>query len=180
MYLWAGLSAFLAIPALLLALVFGALFFLGRGRHYGPLNDIASAALLLLLIPPAIAINDLIGSDPAWFAAVTWIAIAGMVIAAVGQVLLVLGAISLNTSFITGGIGFLPVVAWLMALTYLSLGNGTPSAGMGWSMLVGLILIAALVVLFRLPLTMRIGMATGASAAIAVSFFFLGLELVSE
>jgi hypothetical protein len=180
MDLLAGLSAFLAIPALLLALTYGLLFFLGRGQRYGPLNDIASAAVLLLLILPAIALKDLVGADPAWFGIVTWVAVAGMVVAAVGQVALVLGAISLNTSFVTGGVGFLPVVVWFAAFTFLSLRDGTPPPEVGWSMLVGLVPIAALVAFFRLSLRPQLVLATVACIGMAASFLFLGLKLVSE
>ncbi len=174
----AGLSAFLAIPALLAALIFGLLFFLGRGRHFGPLNDVAIAVALLLLILPAIALNDLVGA-PTWFAAITWVAVAGMILAAVGQLLLVVGVIGLNTSFVTGGIGFLPVVVWFAAFAFLSLRDGVPSPAVGWSMLVGLVPIAVLVVLFRLSLRPQLVLATVACIGMALSFLFLGLGLVS-
>ena len=102
MYLLAGISTLLAIPALLLAGFFGGLFFLGRGERYGPLNDLFFALTMYLIILPAIAVVNLADEQVgAWFDVVTWIAVMGMVIAGVGQVLLVVGGISLQTSFIT-------------------------------------------------------------------------------
>ena len=72
MYLLAGISTFLVIPALLLSGIFGALFFLRRGDHYGPLNDLFFALSLFLLILPVIAVNDLANEQVGmWFDAVT-------------------------------------------------------------------------------------------------------------
>lgn len=179
MELLAGVSALLAIPALVLALVFGVLFFLGRGRHYGPLNDVASAAVMFLLVLPAIAVRDTIGDDPTWFGVVTWIAVAGMIFAGISQLLLVIGMITLNVSFIAGGIGFVPVVAWLTGLSWLSIEGGAPQAAVGWTMAIGLVFVAAIVVLFRTPLNVRLGLATAGTVAIATSLLLLGVDLIS-
>ncbi len=141
----AGASALLAIPALLLAGLFLALFFGGRGAHYGPLNDIFSALSLLLLILPAIAIYaSAQAAAGAWLAVVTWLAVAGMVIGAAGQVLLVVGVINLQTSFVTGGIGILPVLAWAISIAVLSLGLRQLSASLGWLTIAVLLLAVVL------------------------------------
>ncbi|MSQ33033.1 MAG: hypothetical protein EXR60_01220 [Dehalococcoidia bacterium] len=137
----AAASAWLAIPALLLAGLFLALFFGGRGEPYGPLNDIFTALSLLLLILPAIAVY--LSSQAAagsWLTVVTWLAVAGMVIGAAGQVLLVIGVINLQTSFVTGSIGILPVLAWAISIAVLSLGLRQLSASLGWLMVAVLLL----------------------------------------
>src|SRR5437660_352283 len=104
LYPIAGVSALLAIPALLLSGLFLALFFGGRGAQFGPLNDFFVAINLFLLVPPALAIRTAVGGQAgAWFTIVTWLAIAGMVLAGVGQLLLIAGVISLQASFVTGG-----------------------------------------------------------------------------
>src|SRR5581483_7841007 len=103
-------SALLATPALLLAGPFLALFFGGRGAWFGPLNDFFTAVCLLLLVPPALALLTAVGGQAGvWFTIVSWLAIAGMVLAGAGQLLLIVRVISLRTSFITGGTGLVPI-----------------------------------------------------------------------
>jgi protein-S-isoprenylcysteine O-methyltransferase Ste14 len=101
----AGISAFLATPAVALAMLFWVQFSVTRENRFGVLNDIAVVVALILLILPAIAVGDLLADADGWFGVLSWIAIAGLVLAALGQVLLISGAISLQTSFVTGGIG---------------------------------------------------------------------------
>jgi len=113
----AVVSAFVAIPSLVLAGYYAVLFFGGRGDRYGPLNDFFSATTLLLLILPAIGVW-LVARDATgvWLDIVTWLAVGGMAIGAAGQFLLIMGGISLETSFTTGGLGIVPVFAWWTAL----------------------------------------------------------------
>lgn len=123
-------SAYVAVITLVLSGVALTLFFGGAGYVFGPINDVLVAATLLLLIPPALAVKRLAG-DRTWLTVVTWVAIAGMVEAAAGQLLLVVGVIDLQTSFITGGIGILPVLVWIGAVSYLALREGTVSKATG-------------------------------------------------
>lgn len=129
----AGASALLAVPVLLLAGVFLALFFGGRGERFGALNDLFTAIGLLLLAAPAVAVyvvaRDATGG---WFFILTITAVAGMALAAIGQVLLVLRVIDLQTSFVTGGIGILPVLAWVGATVWLALSGHLLPAAVGW------------------------------------------------
>ncbi|MBI4329609.1 MAG: hypothetical protein HY685_07075 [Chloroflexi bacterium] len=157
--LWlGGVSALLAIPALWLAGVFLALFFGGAGERYGPLNDIFSAIALLLLILPALAVYLLLrGQTGMWLAIVTGLAVAGILVAAGGQLLLVLGVIDLQTSFVTGGVGIAPVFLWLVALALLALGSGHLPAMVGWMVLA----VLSLSVLLTLGSIFRINVATG-------------------
>src|SRR3990170_3512253 len=97
LFRFAGYSALLAIPALLLAGVFLALFFGGFGDRYGPLNDIFSTLMLLLSVAPALAVAGLLSEQTGgWFGVLTGLAVVGMLIGAVGQMALVLGGISLQ------------------------------------------------------------------------------------
>ena len=158
----AGASALLAIPALLLAGLFLALFFGGRGEFYGPLNDIFSALSLLLLILPAIAINvSVYQAAGSWIAVVTWLAVGGMVIGAAGQILLVVGVINLQTSFVTGGIGILPVLAWAIGIAVLSLGFRQLSASLGWLTIAALLLALLLTIASSLHLKSPTWLLTG-------------------
>ena len=66
-----------------------------------------------------------------WFDAVTWVAVVGMVVAGVGQLLLVAGAISLQTSFKSGSIGIAPLLAWMVSLAVISIREEVPDALVG-------------------------------------------------
>jgi len=137
----AAYSAFLAVPTLLLAALFLALFFRGMGERYEPLNDVFSAFGLLLLVLPAFAVYTLTKEHVgAWLGIITWAAIAGMVLAAAGQVLLVLGVINLQTSFVTGGIGIVPAILWLGALALLVLRYHQLGPVVGWLALAVIVL----------------------------------------
>jgi len=87
----AGWSALLAAVATVVGAVFLVLFF-SRGGIWGLLNDVASIVLMLATIPVALVIASFEDEPPlpslfAWISAV--IGIAGMVIAALAQALLV-------------------------------------------------------------------------------------------
>jgi len=63
------------------------------------------------MVPTAIAVNTLAcGQAGGWFEAVTWLAVVGMLLIGVGQLLLVAGTINLQTSFITRTVGIIPVL----------------------------------------------------------------------
>jgi hypothetical protein len=144
----AGVSALLAIPAVVLSVVFIALFFGGAGDVFGSLNDFFIAATALLLVPAAWVVLGIIqrsGAAGRGFAIVTWLAIGGLVLIAAGQLALVVGLIPLEGSFATGTAGILPVIAWALAQLYLGLRLGLPSRAVGWS-LVAVLASAALVV----------------------------------
>lgn len=112
----------LAVITLVLSGIAIALFFGGVAYVFGPINDVLISATLVLLVPTALAVRRLAaGHAGTWLDIVTWLAIAGMVGVAVGQLLLVVGVIDLQTSFVTGGIGFLPVLLWIGAVSYLAL-----------------------------------------------------------
>jgi hypothetical protein len=135
----AGYSAVLALVALLGAGVTIGLFFGGAGAFWGPINDVLWAISLAALILPVLAVDRLAGeSAQPWIRIVTVAAIAGLTLAAVGQLLLVVGVIDLQTSFIAGGLGILPFFAWLIALAVLAFGPGLLPSSIGW-LVVGVI-----------------------------------------
>ena len=57
---------------------------------------------------------------------------AGIGVGAVGQLLLVAGVISLQLSFVTGGLGILPVLAWVAALAVVALRDRALPPELGW------------------------------------------------
>lgn len=129
----ASRSTWLALGTLLLSLVAIVLFFGGAGFLFGPINDVLVALTLVLLVPAILAVRLLAGGRAgSWFSVLSAVAIAGMIGAAVGQLLLVVGVIDLQTSFLTGGIGVLPFVVWIGAQSYLALRRDVLSRRVGW------------------------------------------------
>jgi len=157
----AAYCALAAIAALVVAGITLALFFGGAGDYWGPVNDIFSALALLLLLPVMLSVLRLSPDDIGpWFAIVTYAAIAGVLIGAVGQVVLVLGGISLQTSFVTGGVGIMPVLAWAIGLAVLVFTRDMLSVTVGW-LLAGALVSAALLTLSWTFLAWPITAATG-------------------
>ncbi|MBM3949571.1 MAG: hypothetical protein FJ312_10140 [SAR202 cluster bacterium] len=129
------------------------LFFGGKGDRYGPLNEFFSATTPVLLILLAIWIYAIARRETGpWFDIVTWLAVGGMAVAATGQFLLIMGGISLGTSFMTGGAGILPVFAQWAALALLAVGRHLLWAPMGWLAIACLGLSALLMAVWGLRL----------------------------
>jgi len=178
----AGLSAMVAIIGLIVSGITIALFFGGAGDFWGPVNDLAVAVTLVALVLPVLAVDRLARPEVGiWIGAVSAAAIAGIVLTAVGQVLLVVGVIDLKTSFVTGGIGILPIFVWLLAVAFLALGPGILPAQIGW-LAIGVVALSA-------GITALAGITTGpvlwvAAAALLVVIAgclgSLGATLLSE
>jgi hypothetical protein len=132
LYRWAGAAAAIAIVTLVISAIALALFFGGRGQFWGPVNDVFISLTVLALLLPIIAVDRLAGDAVPWLRIVTIAAFAGCVVMAVGQLLLVVGVISLEGSYVTGGLGFLPLVVWIVAVAYLALGAGLLPSSVGW------------------------------------------------
>jgi hypothetical protein len=140
----AGYGAIAAIFTLAVAGIALALFFGGAGDIYGPINDLFTAATLVLIIPAIIAIRGLAaGRVGGWLSVVSLAAIGGLLLAAVGFVLLVVGAIDLQASFVTFGLGMLPFLAWIAGLAVLSLRDGIIRRSVGWWIVAFALAIAA-------------------------------------
>lgn len=130
----AGVSAWIAVVAFIVAAITIALFFGGFGQFWGPINDIAVSITLLALILPILAVDRMAGEQAMpWLRVVTVAAVAGAVLGAAGQVLLVVGVIDLQTSFVTGGVGIVPVLIWVGALIALALGMHLLPPVIGWT-----------------------------------------------
>jgi hypothetical protein len=145
LYRTAGASAALALLTLVLSGIALALFFGGAGQFWGPVNDVLISLTAIALLLPMIAVDRLAGDAVPWLRAVTIAAIAGSLLIAVGQFALVAGIISLEGSYVTGGLGVLPVLAWMVAVVILSFGvHVLPTTiGAGAAVALALILVVA-------------------------------------
>jgi hypothetical protein len=142
LYRAAGISAAVAVVAFVISGIALALFFGGAGRFWGPVNDVFIAICMIALILPILAIDRMAeGQAGIWLRVVTVAALAGAVLVATGQLLLVGGVIDLQTSFVTGGLGFLPVLVWMAALVVLAGPLGLVPTAIGWLAAVGLVLV---------------------------------------
>lgn len=143
----------LAIAAVAIGLFFG-----GAGYIFGPINDVTTAATLLLIVPGVLAVRRLaMGRVGAWFSGLSFLTVAGLGLAAGGLLALVAGLITLNDSFVVGGIGILPFLAWLAAFGYVSLRRGVLTRRVGWLTLSALaISIAATAVSPLMPMNILV------------------------
>jgi hypothetical protein len=133
LYRLASWSTWLSLVALVISGVALAIFFAGPGEPFGSINDAFTALALVALVPAVLAVDRLAGQHGAPLVRiVTVAAIAGIVLAAVGQVLLILRVITLEDSYITGGLGILPLLAWMLLVAVLALGPGVLPASVGW------------------------------------------------
>src|SRR5689334_11240301 len=152
LYRLAGWASALAIVTFVLSGIALAIFF-SIGEPWGSINDALIAATALLLILPILAVDRIAAGGAGWLRPVTVIAIAGAVLMAVGQILLILRVIDLNASYVTGGLGLLPILVWLIALVVLGLGAHAIDPAIGWTALAAL----ATIVVFSLIAVVTLG-----------------------
>jgi hypothetical protein len=140
----AGPSTWVALVALVLSAIALALFCGGAGSYWGPVNDAFIVVAVLALIPAVLAVDRLAGDHGApWTRIVTVAALAGIVVMATGQTLLIVGRLSLEGSYVTGGIGVIPFLAWVILVAILSLAGGVLPRPVGWLAVLSLGLIVA-------------------------------------
>ncbi len=133
LYRLAGLSTWVALVALVLSGIALALFFGGAGEFWGPVNDALIVVTAIALFPAVFAVARLAGDRGApWVSILSIAAIAGLALIAVGQTLLIVGRLSLEGSFVTGGIGVVPFLAWIVLVAVLGIGLGVLPARTGW------------------------------------------------
>jgi len=133
LYRLASWSTWISIVTLIVSGIALAIFFAGPGEPFGSINDAAIAVTLILLIPAVLAVDRLAGARFAPMVRIMTIAaIAGIVLAAAGQLLLIARIITLEDSYITGGLGILPVLAWFVLVAVLSLAGGLLPSTVGW------------------------------------------------
>jgi hypothetical protein len=137
----AAWSTLAAIGALIVSAVALALFFGGAGSFWGPVNDVFVALFLFLLLPAVVAVWRLSPDDIGpWFGILSLAAMAGIAVAAVGQLLLVAGVIELRTSFVTGAIGVVPILLWMAGLAILVFTRQVTGVEVGWALVASLAL----------------------------------------
>jgi len=142
LYPAAGASAVVSLIALVVSGVALALFFGGAGAFWGPVNDMFLVVTVLALILPILAVDRIAaGQGVGWMRLVSIVTLLGVVIIAVGQTALVLGLLTLDGSYVTGGIGFIAIMVWLVALAILSFGSGVLAPLVGWTAIAVLALI---------------------------------------
>jgi hypothetical protein len=155
LYRLAGLSGWIALVALVLSGIALGLFFGGAGEFWGPINDALIVVTAIGLILPVLAVDRLAGDHGTpWVAIVTIAAVAGLVLIAVGQTLLIVGRLSLDGSYVTGGIGIVPVLAWIVLVAVLSLASGVMPSTVGWlavATLAAIVVVSIVAVVTRGP-----------------------------
>lgn len=147
LYRMAGISTWIALVALVLSAIALALFFAGAGQFWGPVNDALIVVTAITLLPGVLAVARLAGDHAApWVAVLTVAAIAGLVLVAVGQTLLIVGRLSLEGSYVTFGLGLIPFLAWLVLLAVLGLGGSAVPETVGRlaAIVLGTIVVAAI------------------------------------
>ena len=147
LYRMAGISTWIALVALVLSGIALALFFAGAGAFWGPVNDALIVVTAFALLPGIVAVARLAGDHAApWVAILTVAAIAGLVLVAVGQTLLIVGRLSLEGSFVTFGLGTVPFLAWVVLVAVLGLGGSAvpESVGRLAAVVLGTIVVAAI------------------------------------
>jgi hypothetical protein len=142
LYRLAGVSSWIALVALVLSGIALALFFGGAGAYWGPVNDALIVVTAIALLPTVAAVARMAGDRGApWVAVVSLAAAAGLVLIAVGQTLLIVGSLSLDGSYVTGGIGVVPFIAWVVLVAVLGLGLDVLPSRAGWLALVSIVAI---------------------------------------
>ena len=155
LYRLASVSSWVALVALVLSGVALALFFGGAGEFWGPVNDALTVVTAVALIPVVVTVAVLVaGYGAPWPMILGTAAIAGLILIAAGQSLLIIGRLSLDGSYVTGGIGVAPVLVWLVLVAVLGLrGSGLPTT-VGWLaavVLLAIVIVSVLAVITRGP-----------------------------
>lgn len=178
----AGLCLRWATATLTAAAVAIGLFFGGAGGVFGPINDVTTAATLLLFVPGVLAVARLArGRAGSWFAGLSYLTVAGLAVAVSGLVALVAGVITLNDSFVIGGMGMLPFLGWLAAFAFVALRRGVLTRRVGWltAATLGICIVATSASPF-LPMTVLVfAFGLPLMAIFAVWLWFFGTDLLS-
>jgi hypothetical protein len=112
-----GISAIAAGVSAAVAGILLAAFFATRRDALGRANDVASALMALLLVPPALGIAGRLPDAWPFIAVVTGIGLVGMSAAAVTSVLTAAGRLSVAQLTIWQGGSFVVLFLWVVALS---------------------------------------------------------------
>jgi hypothetical protein len=143
-------TALLVLGAVALGIYFGSA---EVGNIFGPISDVLYIGVMVLLIPAVLAVRTLVaGRTGAWFTVMSGVAITGLLITAAGQALLVVGAIPLEASFVTFGVGLALFLAWGVALWVPAFRHGVlPRSVAAWPAAAVVLLVLASIGWFALP-----------------------------
>lgn len=128
----ASWCAYLSAVATILTFITGILFFT-VGAPFGKINDIASIFQVLFMIPLALLLHRLLPPGMRTLGLVAaLVGIAGMLVAAYGQTLLVFKKINFETSmrYFPAGAA---IGVWLIAICSFALGYNIIPAGLAWT-----------------------------------------------
>lgn len=178
----AGWASWVAIVPLVASAIALALFFGGAGQFWGPVNDVLISVTLLLLMLPVLAVLVLVGDQAGtWFSVLTWLTLAGLLLAAAGQLLLVVGVITLENSYMTGGIGILPFLVWALATIWTGWAFGVPGMMVGVLVAAAIVLSGASAVVSLSAPGLVTGIVTGALVAVLCAWMAaLGADLLGR
>lgn len=172
LYRVAGTSSWIAVAALVLSGIALALFFGGAGTFWGPVNDALIVVTAIALIPAVVAVARIVGQTGApWATILAVAAIAGLVVMATGQALLIVGRLSLDGSYVTGGVGLLPFLAWIVLVAVLSLSAGALPTTVGWLAALSLAAVVAEAVIAAITMGPLLWVASVALVAAFGGFF---------
>jgi hypothetical protein len=173
LYRLASMSSWAALVALVLSGIALALFFGGAGEFWGPVNDALIVITAIALLPVVAAVVRMAGDRGSpWVTLVSGIAVVGLILIAVGQTLLIVGRLSLDGSYVTGGLGVTPVIAWIVLVAILALGLGVLPSLIGW--LAVLTLVAIVVFSVTAAITLGPVLWVEAVGLVAVMSLWLG------
>jgi hypothetical protein len=176
LYRLAGTSTWIALVALVLSGIALALFFGGAGEFWGPVNDALIVVTVIALIPTVLAVARLAGDRAApWTTILTVATIAGLILIAVGQTLLIVGRLSLEGSFVTGGVGIIPFLAWVVLIAVLGLGGGPIPDSVGRLAVAVIATVVAISVVGVLVSDGPLLWLAGVGLVVALSFWLAGL-----
>ncbi len=135
LFRYAGWSAYVSATATMITFVTAILFF-SIGGPFGKINDISSVVQVLFMLPVALVLYRLFRPNTQTLSLLAAaVGIAGVMVAVVGQGLLVFGVITYQQSltfFPAGG----AIGVWLLLANYLALTNRKLPQGLAWSGLV--------------------------------------------
>jgi hypothetical protein len=109
-----------------------AILFFSIGGPFGKINDISSVVQVLFMLPVALVLYRLFRPNTQTLSLLAAVGIAGVMVAVVGQGLLVFGVITYQQSltfFPAGG----AIGAWLLLTDYLALASRKLPRGLAWS-----------------------------------------------
>jgi len=175
LYRLAGMSSWVALVAIVLSGIALALFFGGAGAFWGPVNDAFIVLTAIALIPAVVAVARFSGDRGSpWVAILTVACVAGLLLIATGQTLLIVGRLSLDGSYVTGGVGVLPLLAWILLVAVLSLAMGILPSTVGWLAALTLVMVVVESVTAAITLGPLLWVAS-VVLVVAISGFFAAL-----